>query len=89
MDCFVDLGIDFKTALDLLKSHNFTFKTRKGKREALRILVEANSILPNTLEHELLWEGRRSNPSKGFANALLIRGVKLNLCDLTSFQRKV
>ena len=73
MDCFVDLGIDFKTALDLLKNHNFAFKTRKGKREGLRILVEANSILPNTLEHELLWGGRNSNPREGFANALVIR----------------
>ena len=83
MDCFVDLGIDFKTALDLLKNHNFTFKTNRGKRQALRILVEANSILPNTLEHELLWKGRKYDPREGFASALLKRGLKLQLFDLT------
>ena len=59
MDSFIDLGIDFKMALDLLKNHNFTFKTKKGQLQALRILVGADSILPDTLEYELLLGGRK------------------------------
>ena len=59
MDSFIDLNIDFKMALDLLKNHNFTFKTKKGQLKALRILVGADSILPDTLEYELLLGGRK------------------------------
>ena len=59
MDSFIDLGIDFKMALDLLKNHNFTFKTKKGQLQALRILVGADSILPDTLEYEFLLGGRK------------------------------
>jgi len=59
MDSFLDLGIDLKLTLDLLKNHNFTFKTKQGKLDALRVLVEANSILPDTFEHKYLLEGRK------------------------------
>ena len=59
MDSFIDLGIDFNMALDLLKNHNFTFKTKKGQLQALRILVGADSILQDTLEYELLLGERK------------------------------
>ena len=52
------LVLIFKIALDLLKNHNFTFKTKKGQLQALRILVGADSILQDTLEYELLLGGR-------------------------------
>ena len=69
MDSFIDLGIDFNMALDLLKNHNFTFKTKKGQLKALRILVGADSILPDTLEYELLLGGRKyGEPRQGFTD---------------------
>ena len=85
MDSFLDLGIDLKLTLDLLKNHNFTFKTKQGKLDALRVLVEANSILPDTFEHKYLLEGRKyDEPRPGFTDLerFYFQSLTLSVCIL-------